>query len=97
MSALRHNHSGKKKLVRAIRKRERDRRRWEEEGERSVWQNLAMFGALGWLIVIPTLIGLVVGRWLDQTFETGITLTAAGIFLGVCAGGFLAWQRMTKE
>lgn len=92
-----HNHSGKKKLVRAIRKREREQRRWETEGERSVWRNLAMFGALGWLIVIPTLIGVVIGRWLDRTFETGITLTAAGIFVGICIGGYLAWHRMTKE
>lgn len=96
MSGARPNHSGKRKMVHAIRKRERERRRWEEEGERSVWQNLAMLGALGWLIVIPTLVGLAVGRWLDRTFETGITLTAAGIFLGVCAGGVLAWQRMNK-
>jgi ATP synthase protein I len=56
-----------------------------------------MFGALGWLIIIPTLIGLVAGRWLDGILDTGITMTAAGIFVGVCVGGLLAWQRMNRE
>ena len=88
---------GKRKMVSAVRRREWERREWESKGERSIWRNLAMFGSLGWLVIIPTLIGLAVGRWLDNTFDTGITLTAAGIFLGVCAGGFLAWQRMNKE
>lgn len=89
--------SGKEKMAEAVRQRERRQQKWQEEGERSLWQNLAMFGALGWLIVIPTLIGLVVGQWLDRRLETGITLTAAGIVVGICLGGYMAWQRMNRE
>lgn len=88
---------GGRKLVDAVRRRQRERREWEARGERSVWQNMAMLGSLGWLIIVPTLMGLAVGRWLDHSFGTGITLTAAGIFVGICAGGMLAWQRMNKE
>jgi ATP synthase protein I len=89
--------NGKRRLVGAVRRRQWERREWETRGERSVWRNLAMFGALGWLIIIPTLIGLVAGRWLDGILDTGITMTAAGIFVGVCVGGLLAWQRMNRE
>jgi predicted F0F1-ATPase subunit len=34
--------------------------------ERSIALNLAMIGALGWTIVIPTLCGVFAGRWLDH-------------------------------
>ena len=36
---------------RAVRLREARRQRWEEEGERPLWRNLSMVGALGWLVV----------------------------------------------
>lgn len=89
--------NGRRKLMDAVRRRQWERREWQDRGERPVWQNMAMLGSLGWLIVVPTLIGLGVGRWLDGVFDTGITLTAAGIFVGVCVGGLLAWQRMNGE
>ena len=65
-------------------------------GERSIWQNMSMIGALGWLIVVPTLLGVLIGRWLDTTFDTGIFFSGACIFLGVSFGCYLAWQRMNK-
>ena len=80
-----------------MRLREERRQRWEKEGERSLWQNLSMIGALGWLIVTPTLIGVLVGRWLDRRFDTDIFFSGALIFLGVAFGCYLAWQRVNKE
>ena len=53
------------------------RERWQREGERSIGQNLAMIGALGWTIVTPTLIGIFVGRWLDRISAIGIFWTLA--------------------
>lgn len=81
----------------AVRLRQQRSRRWEEEGERPLWKNLSMVGALGWLIVVPTLLGVLLGRWLDNLFGTGITLTGALIFIGVALGGSLAWRRINSE
>jgi ATP synthase protein I len=53
-----------------------------------------MIGALGWLVVIPTLVGILVGRWLDRLWETGIMWTAALLFVGLVAGCTLAWKRI---
>ena len=86
-----------KKMHRAIRLREKRREQWEQEGERPLWKNLSMIGALGWLIVTPTLIGVLIGRWLDKAFDTGILFSGALIFLGVMLGSYLVWQRITKE
>jgi ATP synthase protein I len=82
---------------RAVRQRAERRERWEKDGERSLWQNLSMVGALGWLIVTPTLAGIFLGRWLDRSFDMGITFTGALIFLGVVLGSYLAWQRIRSE
>jgi ATP synthase protein I len=76
----------------AVRKR---REREAQAGhERSFAQNLAMIGALGWLIVTPTLIGVFVGRWLDRALGSGIMFSSALLFAGVVLGGWLAWKRM---
>ena len=91
------NNQGHDKMQRAVRLREQRRKRWKQEGERSLWQNLSMVGALGWLIVTPTLLGVLIGRWLDGLFETGIFFSGALIFLGITMGCYLAWQRVNKE
>jgi ATP synthase protein I len=49
------------------------------------------------LIVTPTLLGVLLGRWLDSHFEKGIFFSGALIFLGVAIGCYLAWQRVSKE
>jgi len=84
-------------MDRAIRLREERRERWTQEGERSIWQNVSMIGAIGWLVVTPTLLATLAGRWLDGVFKTGITFTAALIFVGVAFGSWLAWQRIRRE
>ncbi|MCJ9428824.1 AtpZ/AtpI family protein [Kordiimonas marina] len=86
-----------KDMHKAVELREQRRTLWEREGERSLWQNMSMIGALGWLIIVPTLLGVFVGRWLDGLFGTNIQLTGACLFLGVAFGCYLAWQRVGKE
>jgi len=81
-------------LDQAVKLRRERRERWQREGERSLAQNLAMIGALGWTIVIPTLIGLFVGRWLDRTLDSGIFWTLGLLVLGLAVGCTLAWKRM---
>ena len=56
-------------LDEAVRLRRGRRERWRREGERSIGQNLAMIGSLGWTIVTPMLIGIFAGRWLDRFFD----------------------------
>jgi ATP synthase protein I len=81
----------------AIRLRQSRRKAWKEQGERPLWKNLSMVGALGWLIVVPTLIGVFAGRWLDRMFDTGVTFSGALTFAGVCLGFYLAWKRMNEK
>lgn len=75
----------------------RDRRaRAHREARRSIGQDLATIGVIGWTIVIPTLLGVVLGRWLDRKFATGIFWTLGLLSAGVALGCTLAWQRLTR-
>jgi ATP synthase protein I len=84
-------------LESAVKLRQQREERWRRTGERSLWQNVSMIGALGWLIVTPTLLGVLLGRWLDVRFGSGIFWSGALIMLGAAFGGYLAWQRIEKE
>jgi ATP synthase protein I len=81
----------------AVRLRRGRRERWQREGERSIGQNLAMIGALGWTIVTPTLIGIFAGRWLDRAFASGIFWSLGLLVAGLALGCWLAWQRIHRE
>ena len=85
------------RLGQAVKKRKERRELWQREGERSLGQNLAMIGALGWTIVVPTLLGIFAGRWLDRTFQSGIFWTLGLLVTGLVAGCTFAWRRMHSE
>jgi len=65
-----------------------------EQGERSFFRSLGVIGGLGWMIVLPMLGGLALGRWLDRLFGSGIMWTAALLMVGVSLGCRLAWKRI---
>lgn len=84
------------RLDRSVRLRRERRERALKEGERPIGRNLAMIGSLGWLIVTPTLVGALVGHWLDRVTNGRVFWSATLIFAGVVVGGWLAWKRMHR-
>jgi ATP synthase protein I len=68
-----------------------------ENPEPSLGSRLGQIGMLGWMIVIPALIGLWIGRLIDQWLTTGILFSAALMMLGVIAGFWFAWRWMHKQ
>jgi ATP synthase protein I len=83
----------KEAAVRAAQRAEAAR----SEREPSFAARLGQIGVLGWAIVIPILIGVVIGRWLDRAFETGVFFTAPLIMLGAAAGLWTAWRWMHRQ
>jgi ATP synthase protein I len=73
------------------------RARFQREGERPIGRNIALMGSLGWLIVIPTLLGIAAGVWLDRTLGTGVFWSGALLVAGLGIGCWLAWQRVSEE
>ncbi len=81
-------------LIEQIRLRVDRQRRWQRDGDGSVTRRLAQIGVLGWIIVVPILIGIFAGRWLDHRFHAGLMWTAALLMLGAGLGMWSAWKWM---
>ncbi len=78
-------------LTEAVRKRERRAAEARESGERSGWQNLAVIGTLAWQVLLPTLLGILLGRWLDRLTGHPVLFSALGIIGGVALGFWMAF------
>ena len=65
--------------------------------EPSLGARLGQIGILGWTIVLPTLLCLYLGRWLDRTFGTGIFFSAPMLMAGVAFGFWSAWRWMHHQ
>ncbi len=89
--------NGNNHLHQSVELRREREAEWHATGERPVWRNLSMIGALGWLIVTPILLGALLGRFLDGSFGKGVFWTGSLIFLGAVIGFYLAWRRMVSE
>ena len=81
-------------LERAVETRRARKEKWAREGERPLARNLALVGTLGWLVVVPALLGTFAGRALDRLAGTGVTFTCALMGSGLAIGCWLAWNRM---
>ena len=75
---------------------ERDAR-GRAEPEPSLGSRLGQIGILGWAIVLPTLLGLALGHWLDRTFGTRVFFSAPFLMIGAAVGFWSAWKWMHRQ
>jgi len=85
------------RLQREVRRKEHRKLRARKEGERSVWFGLGMFGLVGWAIAVPTVIGAMLGLYIDSHFKSRASWTLMLLFLGVVIGCINAWYWVKRE
>ncbi len=61
------------------------------------WQGLNLVGSVGWMVVLPTLLGAFAGRWIDSRAATGVFWTLSLLFTGVVLGCATAWRHVHRE
>ncbi len=71
--------------------------RGRAEPEPSLGTRLGQIGILGWAIVVPTLLGLALGHWLDRTFGTRLFFSAPLLMVGAALGFWSAWKWMHRQ
>jgi len=65
--------------------------------EPSLGARLGQIGVLGWTIIVPMLICLFIGRWLDRSLATGIFFSAPLLTIGAAIGFWSAWRWMHRQ
>lgn len=78
-------------------RRDRSRLDRRETGHRSFWRSLNVLGMVGWPIVLGSVGGVWLGRYLDIRLDSGIRLTLTLMTAGVLLGSFVAWKTVTQK
>lgn len=68
-----------------------------KEDTRKALKLVGLASTLGLTIVIATFIGLAVGLWLDEVFDTSPWLTVIFLILGIIAGFRNFYRFMSKR
>ncbi len=82
------------RAVRAKAARKLKSRRNPSQG---VWFGLGMMGLVGWSVVVPTLVGAVLGVWLDSRHPGHYSWTLMLLMIGLVIGCLNAWHWVSKE
>ncbi len=80
-----------------IRKKERRKLRARSQRSQSVWFGFGMFGVVGWSIAVPTLLGILLGIWIDQRWPSQFSWTLMLMRAGLISGGINAWNWVRQE
>ena len=83
-------------LARAARDAADRARTGRADPEPSLGVRLGQIGVLGWLVVLPMLAGVGLGRWLDHRLASGIFFSAPALMIGAGVGFALAWRWMHR-
>lgn len=82
--------------ARVRRQRERIEQGRREKGI-TFWRYVGLIGAVGWGVVAPMVLGIVLGRLIDQKAEMEYEWTLGLLVLGLAVGCYNAWRMVTKE
>lgn len=68
-----------------------------KEGTKQLLRDIAYFSGLGFSVVLATVIGLAIGYWLDDVFDTSPWLTLIFLGFGIAAGFRNIYLAMKKS
>ncbi len=89
--------NSEKGLPGAVGKKAARRIRARRTRDRNIWFGVGMFGVVGWTVAITTIIGLVIGIWLDRAWPGGYSWTLTFLFIGLIIGCMNAWYWVNRE
>jgi ATP synthase protein I len=80
-----------------ISKSEERKLRAQKRNEQTIWFGLGMFGMVGWSVAVPTLIGIVMGIWIDRRWPGRFSWTLMLLVMGLLLGCLLAYHWVNRE
>lgn len=83
--------------IRTALQRDLSRHARREVGHGSFWRALGVLGMVGWPIALSAVGGALLGRYLDQRWQTGIQFTLTLLMLATLAGSYTAWKSIGQH
>jgi len=94
---MKNNNINDKGLSQIIKAKETRKLKEKRKSRRGIWRGLGMFGMVGWSVVVPALLGVLLGKWLDKRFEGTQSWTLTFLIVGIVIGCIIAWHWLSKE
>lgn len=79
---------------------QRRRERHEQsrrEGDSSFWSSVGMMGSIGWTVVVPAALGVLLGRWLDHRLDSAHVFVVFCLLVGLALGCVSAWRLISEK
>jgi ATP synthase protein I len=89
--------SSEQKLLERIGSSEARMIRRRRQGDRGYWRPMALIGVVGWTVVVPMLIGIAIGTWIDHRWPSRFSWTLMLLVAGLGIGCVMAWTRIKRE
>lgn len=89
--------SGHQALIRQVAAKESRKLQAQRQAVQSIWLGFGMFGLIGWSVAVPTLLGALLGLWLDEHYPGGHAWTLNLLIIGLGVGCLNAWHWVDKE
>jgi ATP synthase protein I len=64
---------------------------------RNGWGGFGAFGFIGWAVVVPILLGIAAGLWIDEHYPGHFSWTLMLLAAGLGIGCYNAWRWMSAE
>jgi len=77
--------------------RKAERMQRARSGGQRFWAGLALVGSVGWMIVLPMVVGVMSGRWLDERLGTNLSFTLGLLLLGLVVGAYSVWRLLLRD
>ncbi len=71
--------------------------RTKRRGVQGIWLGLGMFGLIGWSVAIPTLLGTLLGAFVDKHYPGVHSWTLTLLIIGLFIGCLNAWHWVARE
>ena len=71
--------------------------RRKREGAPNVFRAVALVGLIGWSVVLPMLIGIAIGTWIDRRWPSRFSWTLMLLVSGLVLGCANAWVRIRRD
>lgn len=69
----------------------------KRRGVQGIWPGVGMFGLIGWAVAIPTVLGTLLGVWIDKHYPGVHSWTLSLLIVGLFLGCLNAWHWVARE